>query len=409
MNNIDIFDLIQNKKIDEINAFIQDPNNKIWECKQENNLNVLHRACFLNYDEIIITIINDTKARLTSNKQLFEDFINEVEETEGFTPLHYSSFRGNIKICSLLIENGANINKLTIHNYNMIHMAAKGNQPGTIVYFKEKYLQKIDALDDKGCTPLHLAVQFGSENAVVFLLTFGANVNYKDNNGLTPLHYAVKFNKLKIAKKLIQRGANKDLREYDKNITPVEMAREKNYLDFLEVFRKKNIFEILFLRPNIGKKKYKKINFFAFLVIYFFIFFTNYSIILPNVNKNFINYIYIIFFIIIIGLFFLLHFVDPGRVKTKRYLSFIDIIEREEDINHFCPQCKVKITNVHTKHCLICDDCFEEFDHHCFWVDNCIGKNNFGLFFTFLFLMNLNTIFTIVLAILSKINILLFS
>ena len=69
MNNIDIFDLIQNKKIDEINAFIQDPNNKIWECKQENNLNVLHRACFLNYDEIIITIINDTKARLTSNKQ----------------------------------------------------------------------------------------------------------------------------------------------------------------------------------------------------------------------------------------------------------------------------------------------------------------------------------------------------
>ena len=288
-------------------------------------------------------------------------------------------------------------------------MAAKGNQPGTIVYFKEKYLQKIDALDDKGCTPLHLAVQFGSENAVVFLLTFGANVNYKDNNGLTPLHYAVKFNKLKIAKKLIQRGANKDLREYDKNITPVEMAREKNYLDFLEVFRKKNIFEILFLRPNIGKKKYKKINFFAFLVIYFLIFFTNYSIILPNVNKNFINYIYIIFFIIIIGLFFLLHFVDPGRVKTKRYLSFIDIIEREEDINHFCPQCKVKITNVHTKHCLICDDCFEEFDHHCFWVDNCIGKNNFGLFFAFLFLMNLNTIFTIVLAILSKINILLFS
>ena len=406
-NSNDIFDLIQNRKIDEINFFLQNPNNKIWECKQENNLNVLHKACFLNYDEIIIAIINETKARLISNKQKFDEFINEVEETEGFTPLHYSSFRGNIKICSILIENGANINKLSIHNYNMIHMAAKGNQPGTIVFFKEKYLQKIEALDDKGCTPLHLAVQFGSEAALLFLLAFGVNVNYKDNKGYTPLHYAVKFNKLKIAKKLIQRGANKDLRDYEINFTPVEMAKGKN--DFIEVFRKKGIFEILFLRPNIVKKKYKKINFFTFLIIHIFIFFTNYLIILPNINKVKISYIYVISFIIIIGLFFMLHFSDPGRVKTKRYMSFIDIINKEEDINNYCPQCKVKITSIHTKHCIICDDCFEEFDHHCFWVDNCIGKNNFGLFFIFLCLINLNTIFNIFLSFLSKINILLFS
>ena len=145
------------------------------------------------------------------------------------------------------------------------------------------------------------------------------------------------------------------------------------------------------------------------MIIHIFIFFTNYLIILPNINKVAISYIYIISFILIIGLFFILHFSDPGRVKTKRYLSFIDIIERQEDINHFCPQCKVKITSIHTKHCIICDDCFEEFDHHCFWVDNCIGKNNFGIFFIFLCLINLNTIFNIILSIISKINILLFS
>jgi predicted amidophosphoribosyltransferase len=90
-------------------------------------------------------------------------------------------------------------------------------------------------------------------------------------------------------------------------------------------------------------------------------------------------------------------------------MSFIDIINKDEDINNFCPQCKVKITSIHTKHCIICDNCFEEFDHHCFWVDNCIGKNNFGLFFIFLCLINLNTIFNIFLSFLSKINILLFS
>jgi ankyrin repeat protein len=396
--------MIQNKQINEIKFFIQNTDNKIWECKEENNLNVLHKACFLNFDEVIITIINETKSRLNSNKAEFEKFINEREETEGFTPLHYSSFRGNIKICSILIENGANLNKLSIHNYNMIHMAAKGNQPGTIVLFKEKYLQNIEALDDKGCTPLHFAVQFGSENAVVFLLTFGANPNYKDNKGYTPLHYGVMYNRVKIVKKLLQRGANKNLREYEKNLTPVEMAQKKNLTELIEVFRKKNICEILFLRPNIGKKQLKKINFIFFLVIHFYIFLLNYMIILPVFNKKLLNYIYIIYFFIIIGLFFILHFKDPGRVQTKRYLSFIDIINKEEDINQFCPQCKIKISNIHTKHCLICNDCFEGFDHHCFWVDNCIGKKNFALFFVFLCCINLNTIFNFILATISKIN-----
>ena len=50
----------------------------------------------------------------------------------------------------------------------MVHIAAQGDQPISLAYFKSRGLD-LNKKDGKGSTPLHWAAYLASENAVNFL------------------------------------------------------------------------------------------------------------------------------------------------------------------------------------------------------------------------------------------------
>jgi len=61
-------------------------------------------------------------------KKVVEDWINYPSKgEEGFYPLHFASFHGNVKLLKLLIQNGANINARNKQGINMLHVAAQGD------------------------------------------------------------------------------------------------------------------------------------------------------------------------------------------------------------------------------------------------------------------------------------------
>jgi hypothetical protein len=79
---------------------------------------------------------------------------------------------------------------------------------------------------------------------------------------------------------------------------------------------------------------------------------------------------------------------DPGVLKANQdqmNQTIVKLVEKNEfTIDQFCSSCIIR-KPLRSKHCAECDRCVAKFDHHCPWVDNCIGQNNIKYFIGFLF------------------------
>ena len=58
-------------------------------------------------------------------KFILRDWINDNSgSSDGFSPLHYSSFHGNVKSIKFLLEHGADVEIVNNIKVNVMHVAA---------------------------------------------------------------------------------------------------------------------------------------------------------------------------------------------------------------------------------------------------------------------------------------------
>jgi palmitoyltransferase len=286
----------------------------------------------------------------------------------------------------------------------------------------------IDTTDKEGHTALHWAAYQGHEGLVRYLIKRGSEFNSQDSGGCTPLHWAAVKGHLIVARVLVDEGADVKVKDRD-GATAEQLAFQKKHFGLANALRDAARFSVV---ANANEKN--KWMWFGVTMIgipYMFLLFVNLPLLLAvtalvssvyalkwgcgktwpskdSSNPAFVgvfvtSYILstLLYFTRIIyvtgnsvgstALFIVGNFIfsvtylmvlhsDPGFIRaTKDLNQVIEAIDDDMPNPQICPTCLIQ-KPIRSKHCRACGKCVAKMDHHCHWINNCVGSNNHILF-----------------------------
>ena len=275
-----------------------------------------------------------------------------------------------VKYSKLFIDNGIDPKAKTLIGLNYLHIAAQRNKVSIFYFILNKFKIDLYETDNNGNYFLHWACHYANDRIIDFFLNdINFNINIQNNEGYTPLQYYLKSRNKRTIKRLIYRGADPYIRNN----------------------KGENSFDI------VNKNKWDN-NCKNEIIIFMFPFIDIKGII-------FLLRLYLIWsgFLVIYIIYFLNK--SPGTIKQNNKDYLFNLIENDNKIDlwHYCIKCQAKQENK-SKHCYFCDKCVIGFDHHCFWLKRCIGKNNKRSFNFLIIIIVLNAIFNFILCILGEKN-----
>jgi len=274
---------------------------------------------------------------------------------------------------------------------NIFLLCVKEEKLFLLLFFYEKikkYYPSSNPLNIKnkqGLTPLHLSCYYLNREIVDALLVLDCKINIVDNNNNIPLHFAVKGGDLSIVKKILLHGGDRN-QPNNKDLTPIDYANKYGNYTMKNLFTNNPLNKV----EKIKDKKNDKLLFILFLGC----FVLKYSL----YHSFWKSYIYDI----LSFLTFLYmscrkkdYYFNDNTPKPSKDKCFEDLFEEckydKNKIKRICPKCRI-IKPISMKHCMVCDICVVDFDHHCFWIDKCINNNIYKEFIIFLVVLLFNLI-----------------
>ncbi|XP_043505230.1 serine/threonine-protein phosphatase 6 regulatory ankyrin repeat subunit B-like [Polistes fuscatus] len=141
----------------------------------------------------------------------------DVENSFGYTPLQNALYNNNFKVAKLLIEKGADVNRIYMNTHyarqrlggTLLHWASRNYNSDQATKFLIKNGANINATENDGRTPLCLLVKHcGTPEMVKFFVENGAYL--KNTGGGSPLYWAIYSRNIQLQTLLIELGTDVD-------------------------------------------------------------------------------------------------------------------------------------------------------------------------------------------------------